>query len=57
MDIQDRIVSRFKWGLSAEIKSPDLSTRRQIIEDKLSRDGIVLPEICLISLLLKQKQT
>lgn len=44
MDIQDRIVSRFKWGLSAEIKSPDLSTRRQIIEDKLSRDGIALPD-------------
>lgn len=44
MDIQDRIVSRFKWGLSAEIKSPDFDTRRKIIVDKLSRDGIVLTE-------------
>jgi len=44
MDIQDRIVSRFKWGLSAEIKSPDISTRKKIIVDKLSRDGIVLPD-------------
>ncbi|AYO57268.1 chromosomal replication initiator protein DnaA [Chryseobacterium sp. 6424] len=44
LDIQDRIVSRFKWGLSAEIKSPDFDTRRKIIVDRLSRDGIVLTE-------------
>ncbi|MHA6698059.1 chromosomal replication initiator protein DnaA [Chryseobacterium sp. A301] len=43
-DIQERIVSRFKWGLSAEIKSPDFETRRKIIVDKLSRDGIVLTD-------------
>ena len=43
-DIQERIVSRFKWGLSAEIKSPDFDTRKKIIVDKLSRDGIVLTE-------------
>ncbi|WP_124642124.1 chromosomal replication initiator protein DnaA [Amniculibacterium aquaticum] len=42
MDIQERIVSRFKWGLTAEIKSPDFDTRRKIIVDKLSRDGIQL---------------
>lgn len=44
MDIEERVVSRFKWGLSAEIKSPDYDTRRKIIEDKLNRDGIVLSE-------------
>jgi chromosomal replication initiator protein len=44
MDIQERIVSRFKWGLAAEIKSPDFETRRKIIIDKLSRDGIVLKQ-------------
>lgn len=43
-DIQERIVSRFKWGLSAEVKSPDFDTRRKIIVDKLSRDGIVLTD-------------
>lgn len=43
-DIQERIVSRFKWGLTTEIKAPDFDTRRNIILDKLSRDGIVLPE-------------
>ena len=43
-DIQERIISRFKWGLTAEIKSPDFDTRRKIIVDKLSRDGIHLPD-------------
>ena len=43
-DIQERIVSRFKWGLSAEIKSPDFDTRKKIILEKLHRDGIVLTE-------------
>ena len=43
-DIQERIVSRFKWGLSAEIKSPDYDTRKKIIIDKLHRDGITLKE-------------
>ncbi len=43
-DIQERIVSRFKWGLSAEIKSPDFDTRKKIIIEKLHRDGIVLTE-------------
>ncbi len=44
MDTQERIVSRFKWGLTAEIKAPDFDTRRKIIIDKLSRDGIVLTD-------------
>lgn len=44
MDIEERVVSRFKWGVTAEIKTPDYNTRRKIIEDKLHRDGIVLNE-------------
>ena len=43
-DIEERIVSRFKWGLSVEIKSPDFSTRKKIISNKLHRDGIQLSE-------------
>jgi chromosomal replication initiator protein len=30
-DIQERIVSRFKWGLSAEVKSPDYDTRKRLL--------------------------
>jgi len=43
-EIQERIVSRFKWGLSAEIKSPDYDTRKKIIIGKLQQDGIELSE-------------
>ncbi|QCX53714.1 chromosomal replication initiator protein DnaA [Elizabethkingia sp. JS20170427COW] len=43
-DVQERIVSRFKWGLSAEIKSPDYTTRKKIVINKLHRDGIALSE-------------
>lgn len=39
-DIEDRLLSRFKWGLSAEIKAPDYETRRQIVQYKAKKDGI-----------------
>lgn len=43
-DIEDRLLSRFKWGLSAEIERPDFKLRRDILLDKMQRDGIHLPE-------------
>jgi len=43
-DVQERVVSRFKWGLSAEIKSPDYDTRKRIIIEKLHQNGIGLSE-------------
>ena len=39
-DIEQRLLSRFKWGLSAELQSPDYETRISIIKNKLFRDGI-----------------
>lgn len=38
--IEDRLLSRFKWGLSAEIKSPDFETRKEIVLYKTKKDGI-----------------
>lgn len=43
-DIEQRLLSRFKWGLSAELKHPDYETRVKIIKDKLFRDGVEMPE-------------
>ena len=37
---QDRLLSRFKWGLSADLQSPDFETRVAILETKLYSDGI-----------------
>ena len=43
-DIEDRLLTRFKWGLSAEILRPDFQLRKDILCYKLHRDGIVLDE-------------
>jgi len=44
MDIEQRLLSRFKWGLSAELNHPDYDTRVAIIKNKLYRDGVEMPE-------------
>lgn len=38
-DIEDRVLSRFKWGLSAELQAPDFEMRRTILKKILYRDG------------------
>lgn len=43
-DIEDRLLTRFKWGLSAEILRPDFQLRRDILCSKLHRDGIELSD-------------
>src|SRR5690606_1379990 len=43
-DIEQRLLSRFKWGLSAELQRPDFDTRVSIIRSKLYRDGVEMPE-------------
>ena len=43
-DIEDRLLTRFKWGLSAEITRPDYTLRRAILLSKMHRDGIQLSE-------------
>lgn len=43
-DIEDRLLTRFKWGLAAEIKRPDYQLRHDILVSKMRRDGIELSE-------------
>jgi len=38
-DIEQRLLSRFKWGLSAELQTPDYETRYKILENKFYNDG------------------
>lgn len=42
--IEERLLSRFKWGLSAEVKSPDYETRKEIVLYKARKDGIEFSE-------------
>ncbi len=41
--VQDRLLSRFKWGLEADISRPDLETRIAIMEAKMSKENIQVP--------------
>ncbi|CAG0954114.1 MAG: chromosomal replication initiator protein DnaA [Bacteroidetes bacterium] len=42
--MEQRLLSRFKWGLSADLQSPDLETRIAILEKKMYAEGIDLPK-------------
>ncbi len=41
--IQERLISRFKWGLSADLNVPEFETRMAIFESKMSREGLDIP--------------
>jgi chromosomal replication initiator protein len=41
--MEQRLLSRFKWGLSADLAAPDLETRIAILEKKMYGNGIELP--------------
>jgi len=43
-DIEQRLLSRFKWGLSAELQNPNFETRVSILKNKLYRDGVEMPD-------------
>ncbi len=40
--IEERLITRFKWGMTAEIERPNLELRRDILNDKVRREGIIL---------------
>ena len=41
--MEERLLSRFKWGLSASLQVPSFETRRSILQSKIYQNGIVLP--------------
>ncbi len=43
-DMMDRLISRFKWGLQADITPPDYETRKKILQKKIEIEGIVIPD-------------
>ncbi len=42
--MEDRLLSRFKWGLSADLQIPDFETRVSILNKKIYKDGLTVPE-------------
>ncbi|MEJ0083714.1 MAG: DnaA/Hda family protein [Puia sp.] len=42
--VQERLLSRFRWGLSADLTIPDYETRIEILERKMKNDGLEMPK-------------
>lgn len=41
---EERLLSRFKWGLTADLQQPDFETRMAIIHTKMEGEGIIIPD-------------
>ena len=42
--LEERLLSRFKWGLTADLQMPDFETRVAIIRRKMQSEGILIPD-------------
>lgn len=43
-DVADRLLTRFKWGMLAEMEKPNIELRRDILHEKIQKDGLDFPE-------------
>lgn len=41
--LEERLVSRFKWGITVELSKPDLALRKEVLRLKARQDGLDLP--------------
>ena len=42
--LEERMITRLKWGMTAELHKPDLELRKQILHHKIKQDGLTLSE-------------
>ena len=41
--VEERLLTRFKWGMVAELEKPSIELRKDILNNKLHRDGLQFP--------------
>jgi chromosomal replication initiator protein len=41
--MEERLLTRFKWGMVAELEKPTIELRKDILRNKLNRDGLQFP--------------
>jgi chromosomal replication initiator protein len=46
--LENRLVSRFEWGLTAELQPPDIETRLAILKSKAAKLNIILSDTVLL---------
>lgn len=42
--VSERLITRFKWGMTAELLKPDLELRKKILSNKIKQDGLNISE-------------
>ncbi|MDR2146291.1 MAG: chromosomal replication initiator protein DnaA [Tannerella sp.] len=42
--LEERLISRLKWGMTAQIERPDLNLRKLILRNKISNEGLDIPD-------------
>lgn len=55
--LEDRLRSRFEWGLITDVQPPDLETRIAILRKKASRDGITIGDPEVLAAIAMRVQT
>ena len=55
--LEDRLRSRFEWGLITDVQPPDLETRIAILRKKASRDGITIDDPEVLAAIAMRVQT
>lgn len=41
--MEERLITRFKWGMVAELEKPNVELRKDILRNKIKRDGLEFP--------------